>query len=66
MSGLHNLMVSEYGYCQVVNDYTTCNKTIIDHIYTNIGRNYINFGILETYYSDHKAVWIGVNRELHQ
>ena len=48
MSGLHNLMVSEYGYCQVINDYTTCNRTIIDHIYTNIGRNHINFGILET------------------
>ena len=66
MSGLHNLMVSEYGYCQVVNDYTTCNRTIIDHIYTNIGRNYIDVGILETYYSDHKAVWIGVNKELRQ
>ena len=57
-------MVSEYGYCQVINDYTTCNRTIIDHIYTNIGRNHINFGILETYYSDHKAIWIGVNRKL--
>ena len=66
MSGLYNLMVSEYGYCQVVNDYTTCNRTIIDHIYTNIGRNYIDVGILETYYSDHKAVWIGVNKELRQ
>ena len=65
MSGLYNLMVSEYGYCQVVNEYTTCNRTIIDHIYTNIGRNYIHVGVLETYYSDHKAVWIGVNRELN-
>ena len=66
ISGLYNLMVLEYGYCQVVNDYTTCNRTIIDHIYTNIGRNYMTVGILETYYSDHKAVWIGVNRELRQ
>ena len=66
MSGLNNLMVSEYGYCQVVNEYTTSNQTVIDHIYTNIAEIYINVGVLETYYSDHKAVWIGVNRELCQ
>lgn len=64
MSGLYNLMVTEYGYCRVVSDYTTCNKTVIDHIYTNIGDNYINVGVLETYYSDRKAVWIGVNKEM--
>ena len=32
MSGLNNLMVSEYGYHQVVNEYTTSNQTVIDHI----------------------------------
>ena len=63
ISGLYNLMVSEYGYCQVVNKYTTCSKTVIDYIYTNIGEDYLSAGVLETY-SEHKAVWIGVNREL--
>ena len=64
IGGLYNLMVLEYGYCQVVNQYTTCSKTVIDHIYTNIGENHLTAGVLETYYSDHKAVWIGVKREL--
>ena len=64
MSGLQRLMVSEYGYCQLVNEYTTCCRTVIDHIYTNIAINYLCTGILETYYSDHKAVWIAVKREL--
>ena len=63
ISGLYNLMDSEYPYCQVVNKYTTCSESVIDHIYINIGEDYLSAGVLETY-SDHKAVWIGVNREL--
>ena len=66
VSGLYNLMVSEFGYCQLVNDSTTCNGTLIDHIYTNIveSQKIVNVGVLETYFSDHKAVWIAIERDL--
>ena len=59
-------MVSEFGYCQLVNDSTTCNGTLIDHIYTNIveSQKIVNVGVLETYFSDHKAVWIAIERDL--
>ena len=29
-------MVSEFGYYQLVNEVTTFNGTLIDHIYTNV------------------------------
>ena len=63
-SGLRNLMISQYGYSQHIKDYTTVYETIIDHIYTNIPVYCVNVGILETYYSDHKAIWIAVKKEL--
>ena len=49
---------------QHIKDYTTVYETIIDHIYTNISVYWVNVGILETYYSDHKAIWIAVKKEL--
>ena len=32
------------------------NKTVIDHIYTNSPESQANSHILETYFSDHKAI----------
>ena len=37
--------------------YTTENKTCIDHIYTNFPETDIKVDVLETYFSDHKAIY---------
>ena len=55
---LCNLLVRDKHYKQLILTYTTDNKTVIDHIYTNISHLDIQAGVLETYFSDHKAVWI--------
>ena len=49
-------MVRENGYQQLVSNYTTDNKTLIDHIYSNVRGEHINSSVLETYLSDHKAI----------
>ena len=56
---LFNLLVRDKHYKQLISTYTTHNKTLIDHIYTNI-KSYLDIqaGVLETYFSDHKAVWV--------
>ena len=54
---LYNLLVRDNGYKQLISSFTTDNKTLIDHIYTNILHLDIQSGVLETYFTDHKAVW---------
>jgi hypothetical protein len=46
---LYNVMVRDNFYKQLISTFTTDNQTIID---------IVNSGVLETYFSDHKAVWI--------
>ena len=56
---LFNLLVRDKHYKQLISTYTTDNKTLIDHIYTNIKSHWdIQAGVLETYFSDHKALWV--------
>ena len=52
---LYNLMIIENNYCQLITDFTTDNRTTIDHLYTM--NEEIHAGILETNFSDHKAIW---------
>ena len=44
---------------QWISSYTTDRKTILDHLYTNIPDLLVDIptGVLETYFTDHKAVW---------
>jgi hypothetical protein len=58
---LYNLMVIENNYSQLITDFTTDNKTLIDHVYTNLVEEQVHAGILETYFSDHKAIWASLN-----
>ena len=55
---LYNVMVRDNGYRQLIDNPTTDNNTVIDHIYTNLVNMEIISGNLETYFSDHKAIWI--------
>jgi hypothetical protein len=54
---LYNVMVRDNGYRQLIDKSTTDNNTLIDHIYTNIVNMVTVSGNLETYFSDHKAIW---------
>ncbi len=54
---LYNLMVVENSYRQIITGFTTDNGKLIDHLYTDLIEEEIHAGILETYFSDHKAIW---------
>ena len=54
---LYNLMVMENDFTQLITNFTTDSKTLIDHVYTNLVEESIYAGILETYFRDHKAIW---------
>ena len=58
---LYNLFIINKKYRQLVSSYTTDNKTIIDHIYTNLPESKIAAHILETYFTDHKSVCALIN-----
>ena len=53
---LHNLFITDNNYRQLVSCYTTDNRTTIDHIYTNLPEPEVTVHVLETYFSDHKAI----------
>lgn len=63
ISSLHNQMIVSYGYKQHILGCTTDNRTTIDHIYSNLSESRIQAGVLETYFSDHKAVWIATKKD---
>lgn len=55
---LINCLINQRGYTQLLNQYTTDYRTQIDHIYTNIPNDVQSVGVLESYYSDHKPVYV--------
>ena len=57
---LYNLMINENGLEQLISSCTTDNGTLIDHLYTNSIEEDVQAGTLETYFSDHKAIWASV------
>ena len=56
---LYNLMINENSFEQLISSCTTDNGTLIDHLYTNLIED-VHAGTLETYFSDHKAIWASV------
>ena len=57
---LYNLMINENGLQQLISSCTTDNGTLIDHLYTYLIEEDVQAGTLETYFSDHKAIWASV------
>ena len=55
---LMNCLINQRGYTQVLNQYTTDYRTQIDHIYTKVPNDVQSVGVLESYYSDHKPVYV--------
>ena len=58
---LERCFVNDHNYMQLVSNVTTDNRTLIDHIYTNLPESQVSSHILETYFSDHKAVCALIN-----
>ena len=61
LEGLYNFFINDNNYRQLVSSFTTDNQTLIDHIYTNLPESQASSHILETYFSDHKAVCALIN-----
>lgn len=54
-----------YSLYQLITKATTNYQTTLDHIYTNIDKRLINSsGVLESYFSDHKPIFISLNELL--
>ena len=57
---LTKYLIDEKGYTQLINQYTTDYRTQIDHIYTNVPHLVQSTGVLESYYSDHKPIFLSL------
>lgn len=53
--------MTDRGYTQLIEQYTTDYRTQIDHIYTNVPQLIQSAGTLESYYSDHKPIFISIS-----
>ena len=60
-ASLYNFFITQNGYRQLVSCSTTDSNTCIDHIYTNLPEMQTSYQILETYFSDHKAICVLIN-----
>ena len=55
---LKKYLITDRGYTQLIEQYTTNYRTQIDHIYRNVLQFIQSAGTLESYYSDHKPIFI--------
>ena len=60
---LTRCLVEERGYTQLIKQYTTDYRSLKDHIYTNIPHFVKSSVVLESYYSDHKPLFISLKTE---
>ena len=61
-SSLETTMNQQFSCKQVIENVTTDNKTRIDHIFTEVPSDQYEPGVLESYYSDHKPVFISLSK----
>ena len=57
---LKNSLLTNRQYTQLINEYTTNYRTQIDHVYTNVPHLVQSAGTLESYYSDHKPIFVSL------
>ena len=62
---LNKYLITDRGYTQLINQYTTDYRTLIDHIYTNVPQLVQCAGTLEAYYSDHKPIFISLKADMN-
>lgn len=57
---LASFLYSKYSLSKLISIATTNDDSILDHVYTNLDKKLIYMsGVLESYFSDHKPVFIG-------
>ena len=57
---LKKYLITDKGSTQLINQFTTDYRTQIDHVYTNVPQCVQSGGTLESYYSDHKPIYISM------
>ena len=57
---LKNSLLRNRRYTQLIKEYTTDYRTQIDHVYTNVPHLVQSAGTLESYYSDHKPIFVSL------
>ena len=57
---LSKYLIEEKQHVQLTTQVTTDYKTQIDHIYTNISERVKCSGVLESYFSDHKPIFVSL------
>lgn len=55
---LTKCLLQQRTYKQLISQFTTDYHTQIDHIYTNIPNHVLTAGVLESFYSDHKPIFV--------
>lgn len=55
---IKNLLCAQNGFTQMVEKPTTDYLTTLDHIYVNFNFPNMKCGTFETYYTDHRAIWL--------
>jgi endonuclease/exonuclease/phosphatase family metal-dependent hydrolase len=58
---LYKYLIEEKQYVQLISQVTTDYKTQIDHIYTNIPERVKSSGVSESYFSDHKPIFVSLS-----
>lgn len=51
-------LIQKRNFTQLLNQFTTDYRTQIDHTYTNMPNHVLTAGALESYYSDHKPIFV--------
>ena len=53
-------LIADKGYTQLINQFTTDYRTQIDHVYRNVPQCVQSAGTRESYYNDHKPIYIAM------
>jgi len=53
-------LITDEGYTQLINQFTTDCHAPIDHVYTDVPQCVQSAGTMESYYSDHRPIYISV------
>ena len=57
---LKKYVITDKVYTQLINQFTTDYRTQIDHIYANVPQCVQSAGTMESFYSDHKPIYISI------
>ena len=61
---LSKYLIEQKGYTQLMTQFTTDYRTLIDHIYTNVPHLVTSSGVLESYFSDHKPIFVSLTSKI--